>query len=133
MADTPIPLDERGLPIGHPFNPAMEVTPRETKALLDARAQPGGADFVLIDCRLPQELAVTKIDGAEHIPLQQIQQHADKLMEWRDRKVIVYCRSGGRSLQFANLLKQNGFTDAKSMAGGILLWNKDVNPGGPQY
>ena len=22
---------------------------------------------------------------------------------------------------------------AKSMAGGILLWNKDVNPGGPQY
>lgn len=128
MADQNQNLDERGLPVGHPFNPAMEVTPRETKSLLDQKA-----DFVLIDCRLPQELTVTKIDGAEHIPLQQMQQHTDKLMEWRDRKVIVYCRSGGRSLQFANILKQNGFTDVKSMAGGILLWNKDVNPGGPQY
>lgn len=126
-------LDDRGLPVGHPFNPAMEITPRETKKLLDARSAPGGADFVLIDCRLPQELAVTKIDGAEHIPLQQIQAHADKLMEWQNRKVVVYCKVGGRSLQFANILKQNGFSDVKSMAGGILLWNKDINPGGPQY
>ena len=31
------------------------------------------------------------------------------------------------------VLKQNGFTDARSMAGGILLWNRDVAPGGPQY
>ncbi len=128
MAEHDLKLDDRGLPLGHAFNPAMETTPRETKKFLDEKA-----DFVLIDCRLPQELALTKIEGAEHIPLQQIQQHADRLMQWRDRKVIVYCRSGGRSLQFANILKQNGFVDVKSMAGGILLWNKDVNPGGPQY
>jgi predicted sulfurtransferase len=36
-------------------------------------------------------------------------------------------------MQFTQLLRQNGFADVKSMAGGILLWNKDVNPGGPQY
>ena len=116
MADQNEKLDDRGLPIGHPFNPAMETTPRETKKLLDDKA-----DFVLIDCRLPPELAVTKIDGAEHIPLQQIQAHVEKLTQWQDRKVVVYCRSGGRSLQFANILKQNGFSDVKSMAGGILL------------
>lgn len=128
MSDQNPKLDDRGLPIGQAFNPAMEVTPRETKKLIDEKA-----DFVLIDCRLPQEVAVTKIEGAEHIPLQQIQQHADKLMQWQNKKVIVYCKVGGRSLQFANILKQNGFADAKSMAGGILLWNKDINPGGPQY
>jgi rhodanese-related sulfurtransferase len=128
------PLDDRGLPVGYDFNPQWEVTPRETKQLLDARA--GGdeeADFVLIDCRLPHEVAITKIDGSELIPLQQIQQHADRLKEWQDRKIVVMCRSGGRSLQFTQILRRNGFHDVKSMAGGILLWNRDVNPGGPQY
>ena len=40
--------------------------------------------------------------------------------------MIVHCKSGGRSMQFVQILRQNGFKDAKSMAGGILLWNKDV-------
>lgn len=128
MPDQEPTLDDRGLPPGQPFNPATEITPRETKKLLDEKA-----DFVLIDCRLPQEVALTKIEGAEHIPLQQIQQHADRLMQWQNRKIVVYCKVGGRSLQFANILKQNGFADVKSMAGGILLWNRDVNKGGAQY
>lgn len=127
MASAP-PLDDRGLPVGYELNSQLEITPRETKRLLDEKA-----DFVLIDCRLPQEVAVTKIDGGELIPLQQIQQHAERLESLRDEKIVVYCRSGGRSLQFAQILKRNGFHDVKSMAGGILLWNRDVNPGGPQY
>jgi adenylyltransferase/sulfurtransferase len=125
-------LDARGLPIGYAFNDAMEITPRDTKKLLDEKAA-GGADFVLIDCRLPNEFAITKIDGAELIPLQHIQQHGEKLMHWKDKKIVVHCRSGARSLQFAQILKQSGFNDVRSMAGGILLWNKDINPGGPQY
>lgn len=139
MASAPTaPLDDRGLPVGYDFNPQWEVTPRETKQLLDARAKAvdgGGedADFVLIDCRLPHEVAITKVDGSELIPLQQLQQHAERLQEWHDKKIVVMCRSGGRSLQFAQILRRNGFHDVKSMAGGILLWNRDVNPGGPQY
>lgn len=126
------PLDDRGLPVGYELNPQWEVTPRETKKLLDAKLSGEGADFVLIDCRLPNEVAITSI-GGELIPLQQMQQYAERLEAIRDEKVIVYCRSGGRSLQFAQILKRNGFNDVKSMAGGILLWNRDVNPGGPQY
>ena len=48
-------------------------------------------------------------------------------------QVVVHCKSGGRSMQFTQILRQQGFKNVKSMAGGILLWNKDVNPGGPQY
>ena len=47
--------------------------------------------------------------------------------------VIVHCKSGMRSLQVAKILRGAGFKNAKSMAGGISLWNKDVNAGGPQY
>jgi sulfur-carrier protein adenylyltransferase/sulfurtransferase len=119
-------LDDRGLPPGYPFRQDWEVTPRQVKAMLDARE-----DFVLIDCRLPQELAVTKIDGAEAIPLQQIQQHAEKLMAMQDKKIVVYCKVGGRSLQFVQMLRNSGFKDASSMAGGVLLWNRDLNPSAP--
>lgn len=121
-------LDSRGLPQGYALKPDWEVTPRQVKAMLDAKE-----DFVFIDCRNPNEVQITKIDGAELMPLPQIAQHLPQLKGKESRKVVVHCRSGGRSLQFAQILRQQGFKDVMSMAGGILLWNKDINPGGPQY
>jgi adenylyltransferase/sulfurtransferase len=121
-------LDARGLPPGYAFKPDWEVTPREVKAMQDR-----GDDFVFIDCRLPNEAAITTIPGATLIPLQQLAQRFDEIKDRYQQKVVVHCRSGARSLQFAQALRQAGFKDVKSMAGGILLWNKDVNPGGPQY
>jgi molybdopterin/thiamine biosynthesis adenylyltransferase/rhodanese-related sulfurtransferase len=121
-------LDARGLPPGYAFKPDWEVTPREVKSMLDK-----GDQFYFIDCRLPNEYQITSIAGAELIPLQQMAQYRDKLEEHRNQKIVVHCKSGGRSLQFTQALRQAGFKDVKSMAGGISLWNKDVNPGGPQY
>jgi molybdopterin/thiamine biosynthesis adenylyltransferase/rhodanese-related sulfurtransferase len=121
-------VDDRGLPRGYSFKPDWEITPREVKSMLDR-----GDKFYFVDCRLPNEYEITNIPGATLIPLQQIQQFGEELKKHKDEKVIVHCRSGARSMQFAQILKQNGFADVKSMAGGILLWNKDVNPGGPQY
>jgi len=121
-------LDAKGLPPGYQFKPDWEVTPREVKSKLDKNEK-----FVFIDCRLPNEYDITHIEGAKLIPLQQIGQHFAELKPHANEEVIVHCRTGGRSLQFAQLLRQNGFKNVKSMAGGILLWNKDINPGGPQY
>jgi len=121
-------LDARGLPPNYPYDPNWEVTPREVKAMMDEHKP-----FVFIDCRLPNEYAITKIDRAKLIPLQEIAQRFGELKGHESEKVVVHCKSGGRSMKFAQLLRQNGFKDVKSMAGGILLWNKDVNPGGPQY
>ena len=121
-------LDSRGLPPGYPYKPDWEITPREVKSLLDKKA-----DFVFIDCRLPTEQAITSIPPAKLIPLQQLAQHLGELKPHANEKIVVHCKSGGRSMQFAQILRQQGFKDVKSMAGGILLWNKDINPGGPQY
>src|SRR3954467_7393161 len=121
-------LDAKGLPPGYNFDEDWEVTPREVKAMLDK-----SEDFVFIDCRLPNEHQITHIEGAKLIPLQQLGQRIKELGGLEEKKIVVHCRSGQRSMQFARLLKQNGFEDVKSMAGGILLWNKDINPGGPQY
>jgi sulfur-carrier protein adenylyltransferase/sulfurtransferase len=125
---TTVALDERGLPLDYKFDPEWEVTPREVKSMMNRND-----DFVLIDCRLPNEYQITHIDGAKLIPLQVIGSRMNELTPHKDAKVVVHCRSGKRSMQFAQVLRRSGFTDVKSMAGGILLWNTDVNPGGPQY
>jgi sulfur-carrier protein adenylyltransferase/sulfurtransferase len=121
-------LDARGLPPGYNYKPDWEVTPREVKSMLDK-----GEEFLFIDCRLPHEYQITHIEGTQLIPVQQLAQHVNELMAHKDEKIVVHCKSGGRSMQFAQALRQAGFKDIKSMAGGILLWNKDVEPGGPQY
>ena len=121
-------LDARGLPPDYDFDEDMEITPREVKKLLDNKE-----DFVFIDCRRQNEWDITHIDGTELIPLQELPHRIGELAGKEEQKIVVHCRSGARSMQFANFLKQQGFEDVKSMAGGILLWNKDVNPGGPQY
>ncbi|MGH7180064.1 MAG: molybdopterin-synthase adenylyltransferase MoeB [Tepidisphaeraceae bacterium] len=121
-------LDERGLPAGYAYKPDWEVTPREVKSMLDK-----GEKFTFIDCRLPNEWQITHIDGTTLLPLQHLPQRLSELKGHEQSKVVVHCRSGQRSLAFAQALRNNGFRDVKSMAGGILLWNKDINPGGPQY
>jgi len=121
-------LDARGLPQGYHLKDGLEVSPRTVKTKLDAKEP-----FTLIDCRLPNEWDITHIEGATLIPLQQVSQQIDKLKGKENDEIIVYCRSGMRSLNFTQILKQQGFTNVKSMAGGILLWNTDINPGGPQY
>ena len=129
----PLPLDEKGLPPGYPFDPQREVTPRQLKQRLDAGEKPG-ADFLLVDCRREDEWQITHIEGATLLPLQELPElFDDHLAGNEDKEVIVYCRSGRRSLDFVASLRRSGFDNARSMAGGVLLWNRDIQPGRPQY
>jgi adenylyltransferase/sulfurtransferase len=123
-------LDAKGLPPGYAYKPDWEITPREVKAKLDQKA----SNFVLIDVREPNEFDITHIVDKEKLfPRATWTQIAAKLKGHENDEVAIHCKSGGRSLQVAQLLRQQGIKNAKSMAGGILLWNRDVNPGGPQY
>ena len=121
-------LDDRGLPADYPLDDVREITPRQLKAKLDA------AEAVhLIDCRLPAEREVTAIEPSALVPLQQLAERFDReVAPHRDEEVVVYCRSGVRSLTFVDALRRAGFERARSLAGGINLWNSDVADG-PTY
>jgi len=125
---TASPLNEQGLPHGYMFKPDWEVTPRQVKAMLDE-----GADFVLIDCRTPREYQVARIVEAQLVPLQELGQRLEDLDELKDRRVVVHCHHGMRSLQMTAVLRQRGFDSVFSMAGGIDLWSCDVDPKVPRY
>ncbi len=134
-SSSPPPLDERGLPVGYPFKPDWEVTPRETRDLL-AKPQTDAQRPLLIDCRRADEWALCRINGAVHIPMDQIMARLDEIDEGPQGKntpIVVQCRSGQRSMTVAATLRGVGFTNVKSMAGGILAWSMGIDPSIPRY
>lgn len=74
---------------------------------------------VLIDVREPAEHADSRIEGAQLIPLRQLQSHVKRLP--KDQPIVVHCRSGGRSAVAVAMLKVQGF-DARNLSGGIRAW-----------
>ena len=102
-----------------------EITPA---ALAARRAR--GDEFVLVDVREPSEVAVSHIAGAQFIPLGTLASAVGTLDP--SREVVVMCRSGKRSAEGARVLRAAGFTRVSSLAGGMLRWIDDVEPGLPR-
>lgn len=101
----------------------LEITCFELHKKRQARA-----DLLLIDCREPDEHALVAIEGAELIPLGEFPQRISELVQHRDRHIVVHCHVGGRSLRAARWLREQGFTQAQSLAGGIDEWAVEIEP-----
>ena len=80
---------------------------------------------VLVDVREPAEHAAGAIDGAVLIPLRQLMARAEQLP--KDRPVVVYCQSGGRSARAVAALRSQGF-DAHNLVGGLIAWRAHGSP-----
>lgn len=106
----------------------MEITPLETKALLDEKAP-----LRLIDCREENEFAHCRIDGAELIPLSTFAGEVEEKLPDRNASVVIYCHAGVRSARAADYLSRLGYTDVRSMRGGIEAWSLEVDPEVPRY
>lgn len=77
--------------------------------------------IVLIDVREPEELKTDGyIEGSTNIPMNILPSSLSNVP--KDKQVVVYCRSGRRSAVSANQLSQLGYTNVKTMAGGINAW-----------
>ena len=87
----------------------------------------------LIDCREQQEWDLARIDSAVLIPMSRWLEETDRLEEMKDKPIVVHCHHGVRSLQVVAWLRQNGFPEAQSMAGGIESWSQQIDSGIPLY
>lgn len=76
----------------------------------------------MLDVREPDEYAAGHIPGITLIPMGEI---PDRLGEIpTDVPVIVTCRTGNRSGQVVDFLREQGFTNVHNMDGGIVAWQK---------
>ena len=97
----------------------QNITAEEVKERLDK-----GEKLNLVDVREPHEHAEFNIGGTL-FPLGKIQaMQVDELENLKDQEVIVYCRSGNRSGQAAQILDMMGFKNTKNLVGGMLKWQE---------
>ena len=90
--------------------------------------------MLLIDVREPDEYQVCSIAGARLIPLNDLPNRIQELRGLADGKhVIAHCHHGGRSLSAASVLREAGFANARSMAGGIDEWSRVIDSSVPRY
>jgi len=89
-----------------------DITPQELKALKDERKQ-----INLLDVREEFEYDEYNLDG-KLIPLGELPQRLDELEDWKEKEVIVHCKSGGRSATAKNFLVSKGFKNVRILLQG---------------
>ena len=81
-------------------------------------------DALMLDVREDNEWAVGHIPNARHIRLGQLSEQLSQLEKFKDKPIVVYCRSGNRSARACALLKKSGFSTPRNLAGGIMAWEQ---------
>jgi rhodanese-related sulfurtransferase len=109
-------------------NYPIEIDVHEVNSLMQS-----GEDFMLVDVREMSEFSTASIGGSVLIPLGQLQTSLGQLESYRDKRIVVHCHHGMRSLRAAMTLRSLGFPGAQSMAGGIDDWSMKIDPQVPQY
>jgi len=105
-------------------------------------------NVVVLDVRDPHEWAISALPGTLRIPKGEIQQAKNAVLAGRklreetvladipqDKTILVHCRSGKRSADSINFLKEVGYNNDKmyNVAGGILAWADQIDPKMPKY
>jgi len=97
------------------------ITPQQAQMLIEE-----DQNVTLLDVRTVEEFKTGHIRGAKLIPLSKLKANLDKLKKDKQKKIIVYCRSGNRSVAASRILKANGFTPLNVKTGMIGLLGTEL-------
>jgi rhodanese-related sulfurtransferase len=95
------------------MNTPLEIHPKEAKPLL------AGSSVIWIDVREDEEWEYGHLSGIQHIPMSRMTPDSFSRFP-KEQKMIVVCRSGGRSMRVTHSLREMGFIHAQSLAGGMI-------------
>ena len=103
------------------------ISPKELNNIIESN----NSDFQIIDIRDEYEHDICCI-GGEKINMYSIPENIDKLS--KNKKIIIYCRTGVRSANIVNLLeKKFSFDNVHNLDGGIMRWRDEVDPSLKSY
>ncbi len=103
----------------------LQIQPKEVEALLKA------GKIKLLDVRQDFEWEAARIEGAQLLSQEMVQEMMEK---WpKDTALVFHCHHGMRSLDAAVYFLGHGFTNVRSMEGGIDAWSREVDSSVPRY
>ena len=108
-----------------PDDAPLDIDPSELTQQLRAQDAP-----VLVDVRESWEWSIGRIPASRHVPMGALETEIKVLDRARD--MVIYCHHGTRSAMAAMWLRAQGFR-ARSLAGGIDRWSREVDPSIPRY
>ncbi len=79
-------------------------------------------DALILDVRTDEEYFYGHLKNAVLIPVQELSQRIHEIDQYRNKKVLIYCRSGVRSITAGEVLKENGFELLAHLEKGISGW-----------
>lgn len=82
----------------------------------------GYPDLVVLDVRTKSEYDEGHIYGAVWIPHTELDARISELAGHENHEIIVYCRTGVRSVNASEILDSHNFTKVYNLLGGILEW-----------
>lgn len=98
----------------------LNITAEEAKSIMD-----GQDGYIILDVRTQEEYDQGHIPGAIVIPDTEVKARAEETLLDKNQVILVYCRSGRRSKNAAQILAELGYTNIQEF-GGILDWPYEV-------
>jgi rhodanese-related sulfurtransferase len=109
----------------HDLAQALEITALKTAQLMkDGKVTP-------LDVREARAFAVASVPGSRRVDEALAQ---EIVQSWpKDTPIVLVCHHGMRSLDAADYLQRHGFTNARSLRGGVDAWSVEIDPSVPRY
>ncbi len=105
-----------------PTENLMNKQQRVSKATFKAFLSENKSEVQLVDVRTPEEYHAGAIDGAENMDFYSADFQSKLETLDKEKPVMIYCKSGGRSGQTLELMKEMGFSTVLELEGGFSGW-----------
>lgn len=94
-----------------------DITVEELKNKINS-----GNELFILDVREGWEHEEACIEGSRNFSLYSIPENHDELNDWKEKEIIIHCKSGKRSKTAQQILTQNGFNNTLNLLGGFEAW-----------
>ena len=110
---------------GHSVEMNDEISVEELNQRIKA-----GEEIVLLDVRQQFEYDIANLNGVL-IPLGELPSRLKELDP--SKEIVVYCHTGNRSGRAVAFMRQQGFSRARNLVGGIEAWSRKIDKSVPRY
>jgi rhodanese-related sulfurtransferase len=85
-------------------------------------------DALMLDIRSAADYKTGRILNAKNIPFAELSKRTSDLQQYRDKPIVLICKTGQTAASAANVLRKEGYAKVYRMTGGMLEWSNQGLP-----